>query len=310
MPWLQLIRWKNLALILLTQLLAWYCIILPYDPQILNVTNFVCLALSTMLIAAAGYVINDYFDIKIDLINKPSKVLLGKVIARKKAILLHATLTVVALFLAGYVAIAGHHLEWLLVQVGCILLLWFYSTHFKRQYLTGNIVVALLAALTVVTLILYEPVFWNVLITAGRSSTPSLPLLSLIVYAFFAFILTWMREIVKDIEDFQGDLAQGCVTMPIKKGIKYSVGFTLTLSFCAIVILSIGACYLFSERHLLLAIYLLFLVIAPLILWCVFLFRSVSVEQFHKASTMLKLIMIPGAFSLVVYYFQLSLNHA
>src|ERR1700722_9395935 len=102
MALLRLIRWKNLLIIFLTQFLAWRCII---TPQIFGLNsglsfffstvNFLFLSLSTVLIAAAGYIINDYFDIKIDTINKPEKVVLGKAIERKKAIILHTTLNII-----------------------------------------------------------------------------------------------------------------------------------------------------------------------------------------------------------------------
>src|ERR1035437_8023658 len=109
MPWLRLIRWKNLLIIFLAQLLAWWCVILPESPKILNPINFLCLSLSTILIAAAGHIINDYFDIKIDSINKPDKVVLETVIPRKQAIISHTALNIIALILAGYVAAQAHH---------------------------------------------------------------------------------------------------------------------------------------------------------------------------------------------------------
>ena len=157
MPWLQLIRWQNLLIIFLTQLLAWAFVVLPCSPCILGPVNFLCIALSTLLIAAAGYIINDYFDIRIDTINRPDKVVLEKAIPRKQAIIAHTLLNVIALLLAGYVAAQAHHYEWLLLQAGCTLLLWFYSTDLKKQYLSGNIAVSLLAALTILILLGYEP---------------------------------------------------------------------------------------------------------------------------------------------------------
>src|ERR1017187_3266318 len=97
MPWLRLIRWKNLLIIFLTQFLAWWCVVLPATPRVLNLVNFFCLSLSTMLIAAAGYIINDYFDVKIDSINKPAKMVLETAIPRKQAIISHTALNIIAL---------------------------------------------------------------------------------------------------------------------------------------------------------------------------------------------------------------------
>jgi 4-hydroxybenzoate polyprenyltransferase len=319
MPWLKLIRWKNLLIIFLTQFLAWRCVI---TPQILgfngklafffSTVNFLCLSASTVLIAAAGYIINDYFDIKIDTINRPEKVVLGKAIPRRKAILLHTLLNVIALLLAGYVAAQTRHFEWLLLQVGCTVLLWFYSTHFKRQYMTGNIVVALLTALTILILVVYNPGIYKITITQSLAvnGSPFLPVWTLIVYAFFAFMLTWMREIVKDMEDFQGDEAEGCVTMPIKKGLQYSVTFIRVLSSLVVISLA-AACYLlFLFHYRLFAGYLLALLIIPVIIWAIYLNRQHTAQHYYECSKRLKIIMVLGVLSLVVYYIQLFLSNA
>ncbi len=144
MAWLRLIRWNNLLIILLTQLLAWVCVIMPMRhyaavPMLLNAPNFLCLSLSTILIAAAGYIINDYFDIKIDTINKPDKVILEKQIPRRMAIIAHSVLNIIALCLAAFVAAQAHHFEWLLVQVLCTLVVMvlfypFQAPVYDRQY--------------------------------------------------------------------------------------------------------------------------------------------------------------------------------
>lgn len=298
MAWLKLIRWKNLAIILLTQFLVWWCVILPEVPLVLKPVNFLLLALSTALIAAAGYIINDYFDIKIDLINRPEKVVLEKVIPRKQAIISHTVLNIAALLCAGYVAAYAHSYEWLLVQVLCTLLLWFYSTDFKRQYITGNLAVALLAALTIIVLMVYEPALHHTLNT--------LPVWVLGIYAYFAFMLTWMREIVKDMEDFIGDESEGCVTMPIKRGLNFAARYTLGLSLLVVIPLLIAAKVLYQNSYIILSLYVLILLVLPLIIWSLFLNKDSSTQHYSKASRLLKIIMLLGVFSLVVYHFQLN----
>ncbi|MCW3121304.1 MAG: ubiquinone biosynthesis protein UbiA [Flavipsychrobacter sp.] len=299
MPWLQLIRWKNLLVIFLTQLLAWWCIVIPAGPAVLYPVNFLCIALSTVLIAAAGYIINDYFDVKIDSINKPDKVVLEKAIPRKQAIILHTVLNFIALVLAVYVARQAYHYEWVLLQLVCTLLLWFYSTHFKRQYVTGNLVVALLTALTMLTLFIYEPTL-QYLVHTGIPS--SLPVWVLFIYAYFAFMLTWMREIVKDMEDIKGDEAEQCVTMPIKKGLSYATRFTIMLSLLAVIPLVFASGILFGFGYNLLAGYIIVLLALPLIAWSVFITRSTAEEHYSNASHLLKLIMILGVCSLLIYH--------
>ena len=114
------------------------------EPLLLGFSNFLCLSLSTVLIAAAGYIINDYFDVKIDIINRPEKMVLEKRIPRRYGIIAHTVLNIVGLGLAAYVARQAGHYEWLILQVFCTVLLWFYSASFKRQFIIGNVVVACL----------------------------------------------------------------------------------------------------------------------------------------------------------------------
>lgn len=265
--------------------------------MLLSGGNFLCIAFSTVLIAAAGYIINDYFDIKIDLINKPGKVVLGKVIPRKTAITSHAVLNIAALALAGKVAAQAHHYEWLLLQAGCVVMLWYYSTHFKRQYITGNIAVAMLTALTIVTLVVYEP--------ALHQPDRLLPLAVLAIYAYFAFMLTWMREIVKDMEDYIGDEADGCTTMPIVRGLRFSARFTIVLAVLALLPLCAGAALLLARSYSYLGIYTALFIIIPLSGWCFFLVRHTGTQHYHAASRSLKAIMLTGIVSLLIYYIEL-----
>ncbi len=302
MAWLRLVRWKNLLIIFLAQFVAWWCVVLPLSPLVLGLSNFLCLAISTMLIAAAGYVINDYFDIKIDAINKPDKVVLERLIPRRQAIILHSVLNGLALVIAGYVAAQAHHYEWLLLQMFCTLLLWFYSTHLKRQYITGNLAVALLTALSILSLFVYEPAMHYAARLPVSGASSSLPVWVLVIYAYFAFMLTWMREIVKDMEDLEGDEAEGCVTMPIRKGLDYSTRFITALAIMAIIPLAIAAYPLFTHNYKLLSSYIVLLLVLPLVLWSVYIRRGGDEAHYNNASHLLKLIMILGICSLLIYH--------
>ena len=312
MSWLRLIRWNNLIIIFLTQLLVWWCVLLPESPIVLTPLNFLLLSLSTVFIAAAGYIINDYFDIKIDAINKPDKVILEKSIPRKQAIIAHAALNITAFLLAGRVALAAHHPQWLVLQIGCTVLLWFYSTDFKRQYMTGNIAISLLTAFTVLALLISEPAI------RGRDEEQQLytgtilskPGWVLLIYAYFAFMLTWMREIVKDMEDIRGDEEEGCKTMPVIKGLKYSSRFTSVLGVLVVLPLAAATYLLFRHQETWLPSYILAILILPITVWSVFLFSNSSAIHYHKASNWLKVIMLLGIFSLFIYHLQLTLNHA
>ncbi len=305
MPFLQLIRWKNLLIIVMTQLLVWACVVWPLGPAVLTPVNVSLVALSTVLIAAAGYIINDYFDNKIDAINKPGKVVLGKQIPRKRAIIYHSMLNGVALVLAAIVARQARHYEWLAVQAGCTLLLWLYSTRFKRQLITGNVVVALLTSLTIITLIIYEPklhYFFRGMVFEQTGDGVWLlnPAWLLIYYTAFAFLLTWMREIVKDMEDMEGDADQGCVTVPIKWGLQSAGRFAQVLGVITLMCLLSSGIRLLNSDHKIMGIYILAVVVPALAVWIYRLNRRYTKEHYHKSSSQLKVIMVLGLGSLVV----------
>lgn len=311
MPLLRLIRWQNLLIIFLTQLLAWACVILPAsgnsgEPMLLTTGNFLMLSLSTVLIAAAGYIINDYFDIKIDNINRPHKMVLEKRIPMKAAIILHSVFNVCGLLLAFVLVRPTGSYSWILLQLTCTILLWFYSTHFKRQFVSGNVVVAILTALTILTLIVYEPllhsyVFRRPFISTEMGLKPN-PVWVLGVYTFFAFMLTWMREIVKDMEDFKGDAEQGCVTMPIKWGLQKSVWFIQGLGIVALIPLVNAGVKLIMESWWILGGYTLLLLVLPIIAWLIVLPKTAAQQHYYIASRRLKFIMVAGIVSLIIYY--------
>ncbi|GAA4462476.1 geranylgeranylglycerol-phosphate geranylgeranyltransferase [Nemorincola caseinilytica] len=261
-----------------------------------------------MLIAAAGYIINDYFDIKIDQVNHPEKVVLGKVIPRKTAIIAHTLINVVAIALAGSVALAARHPEWLALQLTCTALLWVYSTTYKRRYMSGNIIVSALTAFTVVALFVYEPrlhLAAGAPLTRSRAALSSLPVWILAVYAYFAFMLTWVREIVKDMEDIEGDAVDGCVTMPIKRGLGYAAWFASALAALAIIPLVIWGVVLLQYEYTMLGTYILALLALPLAVWIGYLWRGpAGPAHYHAASRMLKVIMLLGISSLLIYKFQ------
>lgn len=309
LSWLRLIRWNNLFIILLTQLLVWLCVLRPMQhwsegPFLLNGLHFTLICLSTILIAAGGYIINDYFDIRIDEINKPGKVILEHQIHRRAAIIFHTVCNVTALLLAAYVAYRGGHYEWLLIQAGCTLLLFFYSTHFKRQFMVGNVVVALLTGLTIITLLVYEPAmrpyyFKTPMLRKGAEIIPN-PVWVLGIYTCFAFVLTWMREVVKDMEDHIGDAAEGCVTLPIRWGLLPAARFVQVLSLLAIIPLLIASWKVTGW----LSVYTFFGITIPLVLWTLILPRQATTAHYHRMSRWLKIIMVSGVGSLLIYFYQ------
>jgi 4-hydroxybenzoate polyprenyltransferase len=199
---LKLLRWRNLFIVAATQYSAAFLLIESMDLLTLLVDpKMFFLSLSTILIAAGGYVINDYYDVKIDYVNKPERVVVGRFLKRRSIIILHATLN-------GFGVLGGIWVSW---QVGVIDflavgLLWLYSNQLKRLPLLGNMAVALLTGMAVfiVYMLFKESVF-----LFGT-------------YASFAFYISLIREIIKDMEDVEGDKKFGCKTLPIAIGIRRS----------------------------------------------------------------------------------------
>ena len=305
--WLQLIRYKNLLIVAATQWLLWYSVILPLHPLLLSPFHTALLVLSTVLIAAAGYIINDYFDLRIDALNRPQKLVLGPVIKPNRAIIAHFALNIVALLLAGYLAYQLHHAYLAAIQLCSTVLLWYYSTHFKRQFMIGNVVVASLTALTLLLMIVYEPTLWPAhgFPKLWQLEPMALPFLIICFVAYFAFFLTWIREIVKDMEDFKGDAAEGCHTLPIIWGLRNTKFFVLALQ--TLVVFPLVFAGLFLQN--ILGYYILLCIVLPLLIWTSFFFTQSTTIHFTVCSKYLKIIMVLGLGLLLVYRFQLYINH-
>jgi 4-hydroxybenzoate polyprenyltransferase len=195
---LQIFRWKNLLIILATQYLSAFCLIKDQmiDDLLLNV-DMLILAISTMLIAAAGNIINDYYDIKIDYVNRPNRVLVGRYLKRRAILFIHAGFNTLGI-------LGGFFISWQIGVVNFLAagLLWLYSNQLKRLPLWGNFSVAILTGMAVfVVYILFRQSFF--LFAA---------------YSFFAFFISLIREIIKDLEDIEGDRKFECRTLPVVIG--------------------------------------------------------------------------------------------
>ena len=263
--------WNLLVLAFAQYFAAWFLIGIDVTRDL----DLFLLALSTTLIAAGGYVINDYYDVKIDYINYPDRVVVGKTIHRRFAILFHG-----ALSLAG-IAISIFLSWWIMaVNIFSVSLLWFYSNLLKRLPFVGNFAVALLTGLSIVVLdILYR--VDNILV---------------IVYAVFAFFMTLVREIIKDMEDLKGDNTFGCKTIPIVWGIRKTKIFVyFIIALFSFIVVFINQAYV----HLQIIYFVMFLFI-PLA-WLVFqLARADTKRDYRVLSSFCKVIMLLGILSMVL----------
>jgi 4-hydroxybenzoate polyprenyltransferase len=269
---LRLTRFWNLVIIGLAQYFTAFFLI---GHHTVNDWKLLITCLSTVIIAAAGYIINDYYDVKIDLINKPERVVVGKSITRRYAILFHTFLSVTGVGL-------GILVSWRIAAINFIsaFLLWWYSNNLKRLPFVGNMAVAFLTGLSIA---LINAVYYthHVLIY---------------VYALFAFFITLVREIIKDMEDLKGDNTYGCKTLPIIWGIRKTknVLYGLLATFVSAVLV-----IHFLSSTLPIYYFLVFLLL-PLVALVFRLVRADTKKDFNKLSALCKLIMLLGILSMAL----------
>ena len=304
MNYLRLVRYKNLLIIIATMFIIRYGIINAFMPLQLTFVGFCLLVLATVCISAAGYIINDYFDVNADMMNRPDTVIIGKSINRRNAIILHWVLNIIGCICGFLVSYGVGRPSYTFVFMFIAGILWFYSTTFSREPIVGNIVVAVLVAVVPLIETLYEV----------------LPLLSMPIefladmhikfedilmwslgYALFAFLLTLLREMVKDIEDVEGDRSYGRNTLPIAYGI--SIARYATIGVAIIILAAIIFVQVVKLHDVYSLIYLNVLISAPMLYVIVRLCKAEDAQDYSHVSLILKITMLLGLLYLFPYVF-------
>lgn len=318
-PFLRLIRVQNLLIIALTQYMMRHLIVEPIARLIgkgaglevvlqLSQLDFFLLSLSTVMIAAAGNIINDYFDLRIDRINKPQKIVVGRYIKRRVAMGAHLVINGLGIVIGGYVAWRAGNIQLVGIHVISAILLWYYATAFKRQLLIGNLTIALLAAVIPLVVGVFEIPLLNraygpELLQAGQQSL-SPAMYWLLAFAGFAFAITLAREITKDIADVAGDEKHGCRSVPIVYGRKTSVAIVTVIY----VLIVVAAFYMqqvyLNDKYTL--FYTIFGIALPVIVTAVSTLRATTPAQFNRAATLNKIATLAGICTSVVVYFFLT----
>jgi 4-hydroxybenzoate polyprenyltransferase len=324
----RLVRLPNLIIIALTMLAVRYGLIetlwrkaisdflesgfLPQGFGLhMSTVHFTLLLISTLCIAAAGYIINDYFDTKTDRINKPERVVVGRSISRRMAIGLHIVLSSLGFLLAAWVCYRLFALKLLLFQILSIGALWIYSAYLKKQMLSGNILIALLAALVPVMTGVYEFAAGSLLsleimnVTLDESGSKLLKTGAILVigYALFAFLSNLIRELVKDLEDLEGDLEDGCRTLPVVVGETQARFLAMGIAVFTLMMLALIMKYLWQFELNGLVIYLAIGVQVPLLMLIHRLWNAREKSDYTKASLLAKICIVTGVLSMVVFRF-------
>lgn len=304
LAFLRLVRWPNLVFIAITQLLFVFAIIHPILTSAEVVANihgiyFFFLVVSSVLIAAAGYIINDYFDLNIDQINKPEKLVVEKIISRRWVIMWH-------LIFSGIGIILGFVIDWFtnsrflgFANIVCVLLLFVYSISLKKKLLAGNVLISLMTAWVILVVTWCE--FSNLVHSAAIETYTQKVTRITLLYAGFAFIISLIREVVKDIEDIDGDRQYGCHTMPIAWGLNASKVFIAVWLIVLITALAIVQVYVLQFKWYWSAAYCILFTVIPLFYVFKNLFQAKSSADFHSLSSLIKLVMFTGILSMIFF---------
>lgn len=239
-------RIPNLFVIGTTQYLTAIFLVGDYTDKAEDIKSigFFLMVLSTLMIAAGGYIINDYYDQKIDMINRPKKVVVGTIFRRRLAMLSHLLLTLGAITIGFYLDIKVG-----VVHILSAFGLWYYSNYLRRLTLLGNLVIAFLTSLTLLIVAVYlernEPILY--------------------IYSIFAMAIILIREVIKDIEDVKGESAVGCQSIPVIWGIRGAKIFIYLVSMASAGML---ISFLISIENWQVRLYFIFLI--PVFVWFIY----------------------------------------
>ena len=302
---LHLIRIPNLLIIILTQVLLRYGLQKTFlfngDTAMMSgFRDFLLLVTATVFIAMGGYVINDYFDVEIDTLNKPGKNVVGRQFTGKAVRNLSVILSCIGLISGGLLAYRFRSLTLAAFFISVTGLLWLYSERYKKMLVRGNLIVAGLSALVVLVVWYFEflhlgrnPENFSQFILTMKDVN-----LFFMFYAIFAFLCSLIREIIKDMEDIEGDREFGCRTIPIVIGLKKTKMIVLGLTAITILLLGFGQMNFESRGYTLVFWYLLAVVQLPLVFLGYKVFTAKEKEDYQFGSLISKLIMVAGILSI------------
>jgi 4-hydroxybenzoate polyprenyltransferase len=268
--------------------------------------QFSLLVLSTVLLAAAGYVINDIFDQETDTINRPDKVIVGKTITESRAYNIYVGLNIIGVAIGFYLSNLIQKPSFATIFIFIAACLYFYATTLKKMLLLGNLLVAFILGLSVLIIGVFDlyPATYD-----GNREQMTLLFKILTDYSIFAFLLNLIREIIKDAEDRNGDYNQGMQTLPIVLGVTRTAKIIFGLLLIAVTII-----FWYTNKHLMrfdlyyAVLYVLILVNGPLIYVLTKSWNAKSSQDFHHLSSILKWVIFFGILSIAVITYTIKIN--
>lgn len=298
MAFLKLVRYKNLIILILAQLLIKYAFLQPFGVLTsLNTFGTLLLILATILIAAAGNIINDIYDVNTDTINKPEKVIIGKIIPEKWAFNAFVILNVLGVLCGFIVSYIVNKPPFFSLFIIISVLLYLYATYLKQLPIIGNVIISILVGFSILIVGIFE------LLPALTPNNKVIQIAFFKIifkYSVFAFTINLLREIAKDVEDYEGDLNQNMKTLPIilgKKNTKYILSILNFVPLSLIIIHINNRLY----KHTFAVIYFLVFVVAPLLYICIKTLSAQTKTDYTHLSKVYKIVMVFGLLSLLLY---------
>lgn len=279
------VRGYNILIVVLAQYLASIYIFAPdfHFKDVLLDINLLMLVMASSAVIASGYIINNFYDSEKDLINRPNKSMLDRLVSQNTKLSIYFMLNFLALIFASYVSFRA-----VLFFALYIFAIWFYSHKLKKMPITGNLVSAILTVTPFFAIFIYYRNFELVVF----------------MHALFLFMLVSMRELTKDLENIKGDFALNYRTVPVVYGEKISkylltgaAAVTIIASIILVSYFEIGRMYYFFYASVML------LIIFLLLLW-----KSTKKTHYLWLHNILKFIIVAGVFSIVLIDINLVLN--
>lgn len=307
MKYLKLIRFQNLLMIALMQCIIRYGFLKLQKVELaLADWQFALLVLSTVFIAAGGYIINDIMDQETDSINRPNQIIVGRSISESMAYNLYFGFTIAGALIGFYLSNLIYRDNFFGIFIITSLLLYIYATSFKQIAVIGNILVSLALALSVIIVGLFDIIPATDQVNRFQMM---LWLELLFDYAVFAFLLNFIREIIKDLEDINGDYNQGMRTLPIVLGVSRTAKVVAVITAIATVIL-----LLYINNHLMdsglyiATIYALVFLVSPLIFAVVKVWTATTQKEFHLLSNVMKAVIFFGILFILIVNLNIKFN--
>ena len=305
---LSLIRWQNLLIMAVILVLLRYGFLVPLNFEtVLSPLWHAVLILTTVIIAAGGNAVNDAYDVNADLINKPDRVIISKILTKDDGLFFGQALLLSGAILGLVLGYFNQQLTFSYIFPLSALLLWLYAKDLKRRPFIGNLIIAFLGALMVFNEAIFD------LLSTLKTEERDIQIQAVYVVmaiAGFSFLLTLIRELIKDLQDIAGDRKAGYKTLPITSGTL----FPKILSIFLLMFATVAVAWIFwqtaTAKDWLSSAYILIFVIAPMLLTLVRIAPATQPEAFKKISLFLKMIMLTGVFSILVFTLSFKMNWA